>query len=92
MEVSVHPQTGAIIIRAGVRFFEDGKVTKRFKETPETCPRSDDGPSIATREVIVYVSSHQVLALHATLAGDYGGSDRSCETVALLESALARPP
>ena len=32
VEVSVHPQTGAIVIRAGVRYFEDGKVTKRFKE------------------------------------------------------------
>lgn len=32
VEVSVHPQTSAIIIRAGVRYFEDGKVTKKFKE------------------------------------------------------------
>ena len=32
VEVSVHPQTCAIIIRAGVRFFEDGKVTKRFEK------------------------------------------------------------
>ena len=32
VEVSVHPQTSAIIIRAGVRYFDDGKVTKRFKE------------------------------------------------------------
>jgi antitoxin component of MazEF toxin-antitoxin module len=30
VEVSVHPQTGAIIVRTGVRYFEDGKVTKRF--------------------------------------------------------------
>lgn len=32
VEVSVHPQTGAITIRPGVRTFEDGKVTKRFEE------------------------------------------------------------
>lgn len=32
VEVSVHPQTGAIIIRPGVKYFEDGKVTKRFRE------------------------------------------------------------
>ncbi len=32
VDVSVHPQTGAIVIRAGVRYFEDGKVTKRFTE------------------------------------------------------------
>jgi antitoxin component of MazEF toxin-antitoxin module len=31
-DVSVHPQTSAIVIRAGVRYFEDGKVTRRFKE------------------------------------------------------------
>ena len=30
VEVSVHPQTGAVTIRPGVRHFEDGKVTKRF--------------------------------------------------------------
>ena len=32
VEVSVHPQTGAIIVRPGVQYFEGGKVTKRFKE------------------------------------------------------------
>ena len=32
VEVSVHPQTGAIVIRPGIRYFENGKVTKRFKE------------------------------------------------------------
>ena len=30
VEVSVHPQTGAVTIRPGVRHFEGGKVTKRF--------------------------------------------------------------
>lgn len=32
VDVSVHPQTGAVIVRAGVRYFEGGKVTRRFKE------------------------------------------------------------
>ncbi len=32
VDVSVHPTTGAITIRPGVRYFEDGKVTKRFRE------------------------------------------------------------
>jgi antitoxin component of MazEF toxin-antitoxin module len=32
VEVSVHPRTGAVTIRPGVRYFEDGKVTKRFQE------------------------------------------------------------
>ena len=32
VEVSVHPQTGAIIVRTGVRYFEGGKVTKRFRQ------------------------------------------------------------
>ena len=31
VDVSVHPQTGAIIVRTAVRYAEDGKVTKRFK-------------------------------------------------------------
>jgi len=30
VDVSVHPQTGAVTIRTGVRFFEDGVVTRRF--------------------------------------------------------------
>ena len=30
VDVSVHPQTGAVIVRPGVRFFEGGRVTKRF--------------------------------------------------------------
>lgn len=28
----MHPQTGAIIVRTGVRYVEGGKVTKRFNE------------------------------------------------------------
>lgn len=30
VEVAVHPRTGAVTIIPGVRYFEDGKVTKRF--------------------------------------------------------------
>jgi antitoxin component of MazEF toxin-antitoxin module len=32
VDVSVHPQTGAIVVRSSVKYFEGGKVTKRFKE------------------------------------------------------------
>jgi antitoxin component of MazEF toxin-antitoxin module len=32
VDVTVHPQTGAITIRPGVRYFEDGKVTRRFEK------------------------------------------------------------
>jgi antitoxin component of MazEF toxin-antitoxin module len=32
VDVSVHPQTGAVTIRTGVRTFEDGKVTPRFRK------------------------------------------------------------
>jgi len=31
VDVAVHPATGAVVIRPGVKFFEDGKVTKRFR-------------------------------------------------------------
>ena len=31
VEVSVHPQTGAVTIRPGVRMLENGKVTRRFE-------------------------------------------------------------
>lgn len=32
VEVSVHPRTGAVTIIPGVRYFEDGKVTKGFEK------------------------------------------------------------
>ncbi len=35
VDVSVHPQTGAVTIRPGVCYFEDGKVTPRFKKEAE---------------------------------------------------------
>jgi antitoxin component of MazEF toxin-antitoxin module len=35
VEVSVHPRTGAVTIIPGVRYFEDGKVTKRFEKLAE---------------------------------------------------------
>jgi antitoxin component of MazEF toxin-antitoxin module len=31
VEVSIHPRTAAIVIRPGVKEFENGQVTKRFK-------------------------------------------------------------
>jgi len=31
VDVSVHPQTGAVTIRPGVRTFEEGRVTRRFE-------------------------------------------------------------
>lgn len=32
VDLSVHPVTGAITIRAGIKYFDDGKVSKRFKD------------------------------------------------------------
>jgi antitoxin component of MazEF toxin-antitoxin module len=32
VDVTVHPQTGAVTIRTGARYFEDGKVTRRFEK------------------------------------------------------------
>ncbi|MDQ5858246.1 MAG: AbrB/MazE/SpoVT family DNA-binding domain-containing protein [Acidobacteriota bacterium] len=31
VEVSIHPQNGAVTIRPGIKYFDDGKVTKRFR-------------------------------------------------------------
>jgi len=31
VEVSVHPQSGAVTIRPGIRYYENGKVTRRFR-------------------------------------------------------------
>jgi len=35
VDVSIHPQTGAVTIRPGVRFFEGGKLTPRFEKLAE---------------------------------------------------------
>jgi antitoxin component of MazEF toxin-antitoxin module len=42
LEVSVHPTTGAITIRPGVRFFEEGKLTRRFRAKSEEIRRRFD--------------------------------------------------
>jgi antitoxin component of MazEF toxin-antitoxin module len=35
VDVSVHPQSGAVTIRPGIKYFENGKVTKRFEVVVE---------------------------------------------------------
>lgn len=35
VEVSVHPRNGAVTIRPGIKYFDDGKVTKRFRAEAE---------------------------------------------------------
>ena len=35
VDVSVHPQNGTIMVRAGIRYVEGGKVTRRFKEAAD---------------------------------------------------------
>jgi antitoxin component of MazEF toxin-antitoxin module len=35
VDVTVHPQTGAVVVRPGVRYFEDGKASKRFERLAE---------------------------------------------------------
>ena len=32
VDVSIHPQTGAVTIRPGARYFERGKVTRTFEK------------------------------------------------------------
>ena len=42
VEVSVHPVTGAVTIRPGVKYFDEGKVTKRFLQAAEAVRRRYD--------------------------------------------------
>ena len=39
VDVSVHPTTGAVTIRPGIKYYENGKVTRRFREQAETLLR-----------------------------------------------------
>lgn len=42
VDVSVHPQNGAVTIRPGIKYFENGKVTKRFRALAEEIRRRYD--------------------------------------------------
>lgn len=35
VDVSVHPQTGAIVVRTGIQYVEGGKVTPSFKKASQ---------------------------------------------------------
>ena len=35
VDVSIHPTSGAVTIRPGIKYYESGKVTKRFREQAE---------------------------------------------------------
>ena len=42
VEISVHPATGAVTIRPGMKQFEDGKATRRFRAKAEEVRRRYD--------------------------------------------------
>lgn len=42
VDVSVHPQSGAVTIRPGIKYFDDGKVTRRFRALAEKVRRTYD--------------------------------------------------
>jgi antitoxin component of MazEF toxin-antitoxin module len=43
VEVSVHPATGAVTVRPGVKYLQDGRVTGRFKKlADEVLARYED--------------------------------------------------
>ncbi|HZI66419.1 MAG TPA: AbrB/MazE/SpoVT family DNA-binding domain-containing protein [Thermoanaerobaculia bacterium] len=42
VEVSVHPQNGAVTIRPGIKYLDDGKVTRRFRSLAEKVRRTYD--------------------------------------------------
>ena len=35
VDVSVHPSTGAVTIRPGIKYYEEGRVTARFKDVAD---------------------------------------------------------
>ena len=42
VDVAIHPTTGAVIIRPGMKYFEDGKVTSRFERVAERVRKKYD--------------------------------------------------
>ena len=85
--MSVHPQTGAVTIRPGVRYFEDGKVTRRFEKLAEALLEPLRRALPRAGEVTDYLSLEQVLDLHRVQIERFGGS-RACATAARVEAAL----
>lgn len=44
VEVSVHPQTGAVVIRPGVKYFAEGAVTRGLRERIHRLAERRQGP------------------------------------------------
>ena len=42
VDVSIHPRTGAVTIRPGIRYFAEGKVTKQFRDIAERIRKRHD--------------------------------------------------
>ena len=42
VDVSIHPTSGAVTVRPGIKYYENGKVTKRFREQAEKVLRRYD--------------------------------------------------
>ena len=42
VDVSVDPVTGAVTVEFGIRYYEDGKVTQRFREKAEEVLREHE--------------------------------------------------
>ena len=42
VDVAIHPKTGAVTIRPGVKYAEDGKVTPRFEQLAEKVRKKYD--------------------------------------------------
>ncbi len=42
VDVSIHPSTGAVTIRPGLKYFEEGKVTTRFEQVAEKVRKKYD--------------------------------------------------
>ena len=68
VDVAVHPTTGAVVIRPGVKYFEDGKVTKPggpimvstnqpepLYAPPVTWPRARSVPPATSRPTVSLV-------------------------------------
>lgn len=74
VDVSVHPQTGAVTIRPGVQYFR-GRKSDEAVQTARRGDRQEVRRELPRpREVTEYLSVEQVLALHAFQFKRYGGA------------------
>lgn len=76
VDAAVDPRDGSFIVRAGVRYFEAGEASARFRKMVDSLSGSGVSSTnvslttTATRLMVEYLSEKQVMVLHRAIIAD----------------------